>query len=192
MNKSCLVKQYIKAAPIVLRNQICIHLPSFYLLDIYNSINDQITYLYSILNFFINMSIAAILFTIVHHIFHKFKFLYMIHKKHHSHIKTIGITSEYQNLTEQLINWGFLTWGPLFIFNMNSFCMYVYILIQATYGVIGHSGYELPLIKYDVQRHWLHHKYFKYNYGMELYDKLMKTNLESEDELKTIFKGLNY
>ncbi len=51
-------------------------------------------------------------------------------------------------------------------------------MIQTINGVIGHSAYELPLIKHDIYRHYLHHKYFKYNYGMELYDKYIGTNLK--------------
>ena len=88
----------------------------------------------------------------------------------------IELKPEYQTIYEQIINWFFVTWGPLFIFQLNQLYMMIYIISSAGLTVIGHSNYLLPFFENEIIRHSKHHKYFNCNYGLESYDKLIGTN----------------
>jgi hypothetical protein len=162
---------YKKAFFVVIRNQLMINFPSLYF----------VSYSESYINLFINMAICGVLFSLIHHSLHKY--FYNIHKKHHEYSKiVISITSEYNSLFEQFLSWFIGTWSLMYIFPMNKLCSFIYVIFNASYGIIGHSLYPIYFFKNDIKRHLLHHNYFNYNYsGIELYDKIMKTNKSTQN-----------
>ena len=103
--------------------------------------------------------------------------LYIYHKKHHEIKNTISLTSEYNGIVEEILNWTISSWLFCFIFRMDFYFNIIYILFNTFYGVVGHSGYNFPLFGNDIKKHYLHHKYYNCNYsGYEPFDVFFKTN----------------
>jgi sterol desaturase/sphingolipid hydroxylase (fatty acid hydroxylase superfamily) len=172
-------RHYAKAAPVVFRNQVCVHWPALTLIPL--TLAPASPWTTNVLHLGLALAINALGFSVAHHAMHLLPWAYrLLHKQHHefsTHI--VSITSEYNSLGEECITWLLLTWLPLYFFPLSRAFACFYVALNAAYGVMGHSCYKLPFMENDIHRHLLHHKLFTCNYsGVEAYDALLGTNVE--------------
>ena len=121
-------------------------------------------------NIFIWLITSDFLFYGFHYIFHT-KYLYKFHQIHHQYIYTYGITSIYAHpLDFVATNLVPLSFAPL-IFKFNDTLIKNIIIFSLIFTVVfSHGGYDfLPAT------HLKHHIYRKFNYGLNLSDRLLGT-----------------
>jgi sterol desaturase/sphingolipid hydroxylase (fatty acid hydroxylase superfamily) len=112
-----------------------------------------------------------ILFHIHHLILHVPYFYKHIHKVHHEFKEPIGISAHYVHWIEFIVLYYPIITGPL-IFKMHPLCFSLWIIIAIIVNVSGHSGYFS-------KEHFLHHKYFNFNYGSNTnFDRILGTFLK--------------
>lgn len=162
-------QKYPKAIGISLLNQITITLPVGYLCQdlIINSIDlySDFWFIYGFKIFCI-VNLSNLFFYISHRLLHT-KWLYqMIHYKHHEFIEPISCATLYAHPIEHLFG-NVLSFIIPIILVGTTYNTVLYLLVFGTMvSMFAHVRYKiLP----TTNKHLVHHKLFKYNYGFGHY-----------------------
>jgi sterol desaturase/sphingolipid hydroxylase (fatty acid hydroxylase superfamily) len=128
---------------------------------------------------FLPLSIKVILFPFIldcafytfHRLLHT-KYLYIFHKKHHELIDPVGIGAFYMSSIELYIGNILPVFIPVLLFGSNYYFLHIWTSFTIANAVyISHSN-TTNLSNF----HDIHHKTFKYNYGLDIFmDKLFNT-----------------
>lgn len=141
---------------------------------LYNSkFTDDLPTFYTIIYQYLGAIVFQdVLFHIHHVILHWPYFYGKIHKIHHEFKKeVIGISAHYVHFIEFAILYYPIVLGPILL-KMHPLFFNLWIIMAIIVNVSGHSGYFS-------KEHFLHHKYYNYNYGSNInFDKLFGTFLK--------------
>lgn len=183
---------YRKCAIVVLRNQFCIQLPLQLLLEDYYDLYllpkivdiESYTIVKRILQIFVFISVV---FTITHLVYHFVPIFYQnIHKTHHEFTNPIAISTEYNSVLEEFINWSYTLFAFILFPIPKPWIVFVLIVVNVT-DQVGHSGYEFDLVFYCrflsrlfqkalhfIRLHFLHHSMVRVNYSpFPIVDRIM-------------------
>jgi sterol desaturase/sphingolipid hydroxylase (fatty acid hydroxylase superfamily) len=150
-------------------------------------------------NSFLSIMVDLFLITIVmdllmfvfHYFIHKIDWLFVIHKKHHSHIHT-NVYSLYVLHPIEVIGFGSLWLITIWSMNFNFYSVVIYLFLNLTYGVLGHMKRDVfPnfwtnnfLTKWisTTRFHNQHHLHLDHNYGFyfTFWDKIFKTYIDDK------------
>ncbi len=125
-----------------------------------------------IVNFMLWLVVTDFLFYFLHKLFH-LKTLYRFHAIHHEYSYTFGMGAIYAHPLDFLATNIFPVSFPIVIFNIPSNHGNLISLFATIYTVvISHGSFKLV----SGRGHLIHHVKRKYNYGLFLFDRLLKTN----------------
>jgi sterol desaturase/sphingolipid hydroxylase (fatty acid hydroxylase superfamily) len=147
---------YRKCIPVVIRNQLVIQLPFLILLERFHE-DREMNIWWDIINSGFQHLLTAIVFTITHWLFHRY--CYWIHKTHHVFIRPIAISTEYNSLSEEAINWGY-TYIIAGLIPVSHPWLIINIVILNVIDQLGHCGYDLWTM---TDYHDSHHRLFNVN-----------------------------
>jgi sterol desaturase/sphingolipid hydroxylase (fatty acid hydroxylase superfamily) len=123
---------------------------------------------------------------IFHFCIHKIKWIYTIHKHHHSHVET-NVYSLYVLHPIETLGFGFIWLFCLFLIDYNFYSVTIYLILNLTYAILGHLKVDVfPKFWYkNVITKWIsttkfhncHHKNENKNFGFyfTFWDKIFKT-----------------
>lgn len=152
-----MLSKYIKALPVVLRNQVISSI-SLYVFETYYRIQ-QIGYFQLFLNLSYVYIITNITFSVTHYLFHKYA--YYIHKTHHEFKNPVCIATEYSSLIEHIINTSYIyTTIYMFDFTYNQLLFVIFMLNSE--NLLNHSGYKL---RNKTIYHNIHHQLGNINFA---------------------------
>ena len=153
----------LNCVKVVLINQVGVLLPTIYILD-YGSQIDFSIELPSATEIFIQLIQVFIAGEIFYYYMHRclhHKLIYRhIHKIHHEYITPIGIASLYCHPIEMLVGNTLTLIGPLYLFNVHGYVLYLGIILGFFESVADHAGYDTKGNFHDK-----HHELFNCNYG---------------------------
>ena len=110
----------------------------------------------------------------IHRLMHT-KYFYKFHKIHHEIKAPIGITAFYMHPIDYIFGNLLPIYLPTLIVQADLITMHIWIILSVGNSVIVSHGGFLDKSEF----HDDHHKYFKYNYGTEMFmDDLFKTKKE--------------
>jgi sterol desaturase/sphingolipid hydroxylase (fatty acid hydroxylase superfamily) len=170
-----------KTLLLVLFNQICIFLPGYWLMEWASLNTDLLPWrtgirveleLPSTMEMFVTFSLAVVfeefLFYYSHRLMHVPFFYANVHKVHHSYKAPHAIASLYAHpfeaFTANLIAMNL----PLFVCNFHLLTFYIAISLGWMSSLVGHCGYDLPILSLFIPKHDfhdLHHERFTGNFG---------------------------
>lgn len=163
-----------KCIKVVIFNQIMILLPTIYILDHYTHIDfslelpDSLTIFKQLILVFLT---GEVFYYYVHRLLHTSVFYKYIHKMHHEYITPIGIAALYCHPIEMLFGNTLTLVGPLYLFNVHGYTLYLGIILGFFESVADHSGYNIKGNFHDK-----HHELYNVNYGsMGFLDKIHNT-----------------
>lgn len=181
MTDQQLKEEYLRRIPVVLFNQFTVQFINLTVLEYFTDPSD-VSYFTSFINMIINFTYSLFVFTLFHYLMHQY--LYEFHKKHHELKNTIAVNSEYNSVTEEVVNWTISTWASCFIFRMNFDVSVLCIIAHNFSDLMGHAGYKF---NEESMRHYLHHKKTIVNYAaVRWIDVAMKTNMDFEAPPKAL------
>jgi sterol desaturase/sphingolipid hydroxylase (fatty acid hydroxylase superfamily) len=123
---------------------------------------------------------------IFHYLVHYFKWLYPIHKLHHTHIET-NVYSLYVLHPVETLGFGFIWLFLITILEFNYLSIIIYLILNLSYGIFGHLKKDIfPVFWYKnyftkwistTKFHNNHHKNESQNFGFyfTIWDKIFKT-----------------
>ena len=170
-----------KMVALVLFNQFFIFLPGYWLMEWASLNTDLLPWrtgiriereLPSSLEMAVTFSIAVLieefLFYYSHWVMHTRFFYANVHKIHHSYKAPHALASLYAHPFEAFFANLIAMNLPLFICNFHLLTFYLAINLGWMSSLIGHSGYNIPLLSLFIPKHDfhdLHHERFEGNYG---------------------------
>lgn len=156
---------------------------------------------YNIIKIDFHSSISSLLFDIAilillmdffmfifHYLAHKLTWFAPIHQLHHTHIETNVYSLFVLNPIETL-GFGFIWLFLIAIIQFNFFSIIVYLILNLTYGILGHVKKDLfpAFWNSNIFTKWIsttkfhsnHHKNQAHNFGFyfTIWDKIFKTNV---------------
>lgn len=172
--KTKLLDLYIKALPIVIRNQLVVGLILYKYEFIYCFGTTYATWGKTIMMFLLKMIMYKISTSYVFSKSHKFyhDHMYWIHKRHHEFTTPVGIAAEYNSLLETILNFSYTYAVPYFLyFTYMEFIILIFIINFE--NILNHSGYK---IRNKTRHHNWHHVKGDCNYASDAFvDKLWGT-----------------
>ena len=174
-NRRTLFNIYLKIIPLVLFNL-------FVTTPIFNFIIFQLLHYnnnpyypkilsHSLLKLLFYKYFVDIPFYIGHRIFHS-KYLYKYHKKHHEIKAPVGISALYSHPIDYVFGNLVPVFVPLILFNADFVSLHIWTFFTIFATIYeSHGGF-----KNLSEFHDFHHKYFKYNFGTNVFmDKILNT-----------------
>lgn len=123
---------------------------------------------------------------IFHFLVHYLKWMYPIHKLHHTHVET-NVYSLYVLHPIETLGFGFIWLFLITILKFNYLSIIIYLVLNLSYGIFGHLKRDIfPAFWYSnyftkwistTKFHNDHHKNESHNYGFyfTIWDKIFKT-----------------
>lgn len=130
--------------------------------------------------------IMDFLMFVFHFYIHKFKWIYNIHKHHHSHIET-NVYSLFVLHPIETFGFGLLWLFTIIIMDYNFYSVTIYLILNLIYGILGHLKKDIfpkfwmnnSITKWisSTRFHNNHHLYPNKNFGFYFifWDKIFKT-----------------
>jgi fatty acid hydroxylase domain-containing protein 2 len=186
---------------VVLFNQCCVFLPGLWAMQWFFTRVDLLPWrtgvraspeLPSLLEVVVTFGIALVveepLFYYSHKLLH-WRVLYKrIHKMHHAYHAPHSLASLYAHPLEALFCNLLAMNLPLFICNFHLLTCFVAIVLGWASSLVGHCGYEIPVLSWMVPKgnfHDLHHEHSTGNYGTAGWlDRLVGTDIKASEPSK--------
>jgi len=174
-NTQKLINIYWKIIPLVLFNlfitSLVFNLIIFKLLHYNNNPYYPIRLSYSLFKLSFYKYFVDIPFYISHRLFHT-KYLYKYHKKHHEIKAPVGISALYSHPIDYIFGNLVPIFIPLIFLNIDFVSLHIWTFFTIFATIYeSHGGFE-NLSEF----HDFHHKYFKYNFGTNVFmDKILDT-----------------
>jgi sterol desaturase/sphingolipid hydroxylase (fatty acid hydroxylase superfamily) len=154
----------------------------------------QLPYWYLPISLFVAMFIHETYYYWLHRWMHRPKIFKWLHRVHHDSIETNSWTSFSFHPTESVLQAIIVPLIVLFL-PMNIYVLLLFLVIMTVSAVINHAGIEV--FPRGADRHWLgkwfigathhdlHHKRFRYNYGLyfTFWDRWMNTEYPEYEQL---------
>ncbi|MBS7254367.1 sterol desaturase family protein [Flavobacterium branchiicola] len=130
--------------------------------------------------------IMDLLMFVFHYLVHRLKWMYPIHKLHHTHIET-NVYSLYVLHPIETLGFGFIWLFTITILQFNYLSIIIYLILNLSYGIFGHLKTDIfPAFWYkNYFTKWIsttkfhndHHKNESQNFGFyfTIWDKIFKT-----------------
>lgn len=149
-------------------------LSTFNITEYYSYSPEKYYLLLILLKIYIMRYLTDFFFYSIHRLMHT-KYFYKFHKIHHEIKAPIGITAFYMHPIDYIFGNLLPIYLPTLIVQADFITIHVWIILSIGNSVIvSHGGFINKSEFHDD-----HHKYFKYNYGTEIFmDKLFKTKKE--------------
>ncbi len=151
----------------------------------------EISFLSIMVDLFLITIVMDLLMFVFHYFIHKIDWLFVIHKKHHSHIHT-NVYSLYVLHPIEVIGFGSLWLITIWSMNFNFYSVVIYLFLNLTYGILGYMRRDVfPnfwtnnfLTKWisTTRFHNQHHLHLDHNYGFyfTFWDKIFKTYIDDK------------
>lgn len=134
------------------------------------SIYDTIKYI------FLTLSIFDIIFYIGHKLGHRYYLT--IHKKHHEWKSPVGVAGHHNHIYEHILINVIAPSISTVIIKSSAPIMLLWIFISTFFVVVTHSGYSF----FGATKHDIHHKLYKYNYGIFFTDYIFNTTYKKNNK----------
>lgn len=151
----------------------------------------EISILTILVDLFLITIIMDLLMFVFHYFIHKIDWLFVIHKKHHSHVHT-NVYSLYVLHPIEVIGFGSLWLITIWSMNFNFYSVLIYLFLNLTYGVLGHLKSDMfpNFWTNNLLTKWIsttlfhnqHHLHLNNNFGFyfTFWDKIFKTYIDDK------------